>query len=91
VLDKVVNVLTDFADIKMEISGHTDNIGKAESNKELSQKRADAVRQYLIDKGIKVERLTTVGFGAEKPIADNKTAAGKAKNRRTEFKLLTGN
>ena len=91
VLDKVVQVLTDYPDVRIEISGHTDNVGKPEFNRELSQKRADAVKQYLINKGIKPERLTAVGFGLEKPIADNKTAAGKAKNRRTEFKLLTGN
>jgi OOP family OmpA-OmpF porin len=91
VLDKVVTVLTDYPDIRIEISGHTDNVGKADYNKELSQKRADAVKQYLTDKGIKSERLVAVGFGLENPIADNKTAAGKAKNRRTEFRLLTGN
>jgi OOP family OmpA-OmpF porin len=91
VLDKVVQVLTDYPDVRIEISGHTDNVGKPEFNRELSQKRADAVKQYLINKGIKPERLTAVGFGLEKPIADNKTAAGKAKNRRTEFRLLTGN
>ena len=91
VLDKVVQVLTDYPDVRIEISGHTDNVGKPEFNRELSQKRADAVKQYLINKGIKPERLTAVGFGLEKPIADNKTAAGKAKNRRTEFRLLSGN
>jgi len=91
VLDKVVQVLTDYPDVRIEISGHTDNVGKPEFNRELSQKRADSVKQYLINKGIKPERLTAVGFGLEKPIADNKTAAGKAKNRRTEFRLLSGN
>jgi len=91
VLDKVVAVLTDYPDVRIEISGHTDNVGKAEYNKDLSQKRAEAVKTYFVDKGIKSERLTAVGFGMEKPIADNKTSAGKAKNRRTEFKLLTGN
>jgi outer membrane protein OmpA-like peptidoglycan-associated protein len=90
-LDKAVKVLSDYPDVRIEISGHTDNVGKAEYNKELSQKRADSVKEYFVQKGIKVERLTSIGYGEEKPIADNKTKAGKAKNRRTEFKLLTGN
>jgi OOP family OmpA-OmpF porin len=91
VLDQAVQVLSDYPDTRIEISGHTDNVGKDEYNKELSQKRADAVKQYFINKGIKAERLTAIGYGMEKPIADNKTSAGKAKNRRTEFRLLTGN
>jgi OmpA-OmpF porin, OOP family len=91
VLDNAVQVLTDYPDTRIEISGHTDNVGKDEYNKELSQKRADAVKEYFVNKGIKSERLTAIGYGPEKPIADNKTKAGKAKNRRTEFKLVTGN
>jgi OOP family OmpA-OmpF porin len=90
VLDTAVRVLTDYPDTRIEISGHTDSVGTAEYNKELSQRRAESVRQYLIDKGIRAERLTAVGFGLERPIADNKTSKGKAKNRRTEFKLLIG-
>jgi OOP family OmpA-OmpF porin len=90
-LDRAVQVLNDYPDTRIEISGHTDNVGKDAYNKELSQKRADAVKQYFVNKGIKAERLTAVGFGMEKPIADNKTKAGKAKNRRTEFRLMTGN
>jgi len=90
VLDRAVQVLNDYPSIKLEISGHTDNVGKAEFNKELSQKRADAVKAYFVAKGISSDRLTTIGYGMEKPIADNKTKAGKAKNRRTEFRLLTG-
>ena len=90
VLDRAVQVLSDYPDTRFEISGHTDNVGKDEYNKELSQKRADAVKDYLIQKGIRAERLTSVGYGLEKPIADNKTKAGKAKNRRTEFQLVTG-
>jgi OOP family OmpA-OmpF porin len=90
VLDQAVQVLSDYPDVRIEISGHTDNVGKDEYNKELSQKRADAVKDYFTNKGIKSDRLTSVGYGMEKPIADNKTKAGKAKNRRTEFQLLTG-
>jgi outer membrane protein OmpA-like peptidoglycan-associated protein len=91
VLDRAVQVLSDYPDTRIEISGHTDNVGKDEYNKELSQKRADAVKEYFVNKGIRTERLTAIGYGPEKPIADNKTKAGKAKNRRTEFKLVTGN
>ncbi len=91
VLDRAVQVLSDYPDTRIEISGHTDNVGKDEYNKELSQKRADAVKEYFVNKGIRTERLTAIGYGPERPIADNKTKAGKAKNRRTEFKLVTGN
>ena len=91
VLDRAVQVLSDYPDTRIEISGHTDNVGKDEYNKELSQKRADAVKEYFVNKGIRTERLTAIGYGPEKPIADNKTKAGKATNRRTEFKLVTGN
>jgi OmpA-OmpF porin, OOP family len=90
VLDNALKVLTDYADIKLEIGGHTDNVGKAEHNMELSQKRADSVKKYFVDKGVSADRLTAVGYGMDKPITSNKTAADKAKNRRTEFTLQTG-
>jgi OmpA-OmpF porin, OOP family len=89
VLDKTVQVLVDYPDIKLEIGGHTDNVGKAEHNLELSQKRADSVKKYLVDKGVSADRLTAVGYGMDKPLTANKTAADKAKNRRTEFTLRT--
>jgi OOP family OmpA-OmpF porin len=87
VLDKAIKVLVDFPDVKLEIGGHTDDVGKAEFNRSLSQKRADSVMKYLVDKGIAPARLTSVGYGMDKPIGDNKTKAGKAQNRRTEFTL----
>jgi OmpA-OmpF porin, OOP family len=71
----------------VEIAGHTDNTGKAESNKTLSEKRAEAVKAYLVKKKVAAERLSTVGFGQEQPIGENTNAAGKAKNRRVEFKI----
>jgi OmpA-OmpF porin, OOP family len=89
VLDRAIAVLKEYPDLKLEIQGHTDNRGKAEYNKNLSQKRADAVRTYFVTKGIAAERLTAVGYGLEKPIADNKTESGRATNRRTEFQLIT--
>ena len=77
--------------IKIEISGHTDNQGKADYNLELSNNRAKAVKQYLLDYiEINPERITTVGYGADKPIATNDSDEGRAQNRRTEFKILSG-
>ena len=86
--DKAVQVLKDYGDVRLEIQGHTDNVGGAAYNKDLSQRRAEAVRNYMISKGIDASRLTAVGYGMDVPIADNKTNAVRAKNRRTEFKLI---
>ncbi|MBT8491474.1 MAG: OmpA family protein, partial [Deltaproteobacteria bacterium] len=88
VLDKAVAVLKEFPKIRMEIDGHTDNVGKEQLNTTLSQKRAEAVRDYFVSKGIDQGRLEAKGFGPTKPVADNATPAGRAKNRRVEFKLL---
>ena len=76
----------DFAHLKIEIRGHTDNVGSSESNHTLSHKRADAVKAELIKDGVSADRLTTIGFGEDKPIADNGTAAGRTLNRRVELK-----
>jgi outer membrane protein OmpA-like peptidoglycan-associated protein len=78
---------TQYPDIKVSIEGHTDSTGKAETNQKLSEKRAGSVKTYLVSKGISADRLVTSGHGSEMPIEDNKTAAGRAKNRRVEFKL----
>ncbi|ULQ53483.1 OmpA family protein [Flavihumibacter fluvii] len=87
-LDKAARILNEqYPTIKVEIAGHTDNTGKPESNKTLSEKRAGSVKAYLVKKGVAEDRLTTVGFGQEQPIADNANSAGKAKNRRVEFKV----
>jgi outer membrane protein OmpA-like peptidoglycan-associated protein len=88
ILKKALKVLKDFPDVKLEISGHTDSRGKASHNKQLSEGRAAAVKQWLVDNGIAAERLTTSGFGPENPIDTNDTKAGRAKNRRIEFKLV---
>lgn len=84
-LDKLLQVLNENPSIKLEISGHTDNVGKQEDNLLLSTNRAKAIVDYLNSKGIDTKRLTYKGYGASKPIADNSTDAGKAKNRRTAF------
>lgn len=73
--------------LNVEIQGYTDNIGSEQYNKKLSQKRADAVKNYLISKGVSENRLKAVGYGEANPIADNKTAEGRAMNRRIEFKI----
>jgi outer membrane protein OmpA-like peptidoglycan-associated protein/tetratricopeptide (TPR) repeat protein len=88
-LDKVVQLLTENPTIKIEISGHTDNVGKVSDNFTLSNNRAKATVSYLINKGIPTARLTAKGYGATKPIADNKTEEGRAKNRRTELKVIS--
>ncbi len=88
-LDGIVALLNepDNSTLGLDIEGHTDNTGSAALNKKLSQARANAVKAYLKKKGIAESRLSAVGYGLEKPIADNKTAAGRAKNRRVEMKL----
>jgi outer membrane protein OmpA-like peptidoglycan-associated protein len=84
-LDKVVRSLKANPSVTVEVRGYTDNTGSVAGNVALSQKRAEAVRQYLIDNGIESERVTAKGFGPENPIAPNDTRAGRAKNRRIEF------
>jgi len=76
------NLLTDANVI---IEGHTDNIGTPAANKKLSEQRASGVLQYLVDRGVDKKRLKSVGYGSEKPIADNSTKEGQAKNRRVEL------
>jgi OmpA-OmpF porin, OOP family len=86
-LNQVVSAMNDFPRMKVSIEGHTDPVGGEASNMRLSQRRAEAVLDYLISKGISPDRLEAVGFGPTKPIASNKTASGRAKNRRTEFRI----
>lgn len=87
-LDKVVQLLIDNPSVKIQIAGHTDNIGNAADNLKLSENRAKAVIAYLSGKGIDAKRLTFKGYGATQPIADNKTDEGRALNRRTELKVV---
>ena len=86
-LDKIAATFIENTGYIIEVQGHTDNIGTDEVNKRLSQKRAEAVKNYLEKKGVPADRLTAVGYGPTMPIADNKTKAGRAKNRRVEFKI----
>ena len=94
--NQVMNILNEFIaflkenkSIQLAIYGHTDNVGEAEANLELSTKRAEAVKNYLILEGVDPSRLQSKGFGEAKPIADNNTEEGRAKNRRTEFVILS--
>ncbi|MBQ7631909.1 MAG: OmpA family protein [Paludibacteraceae bacterium] len=86
-LNQIAKVFIENTNYNIEVQGHTDSTGKYEINKELSEKRANAVRDYLIEQGVDFQRLTAVGYGPDVPIADNKTKAGRAKNRRVEFKI----
>jgi len=87
-LSKLRDLLFDYPYMEIEIAGHTDDIGRSDYNLELSHKRAKAVFNYLIINEIDMERLSYIGFGNSKPIADNSTEEGREKNRRVEFKVV---
>jgi outer membrane protein OmpA-like peptidoglycan-associated protein len=84
-LDRDVATLKEWGDVKVEVAGHTCNIGTDEYNMGLSQRRADAVRNYLISQGIPADRLTATGYGESQPTADNSTREGRVQNRRVEL------
>lgn len=88
VLDDVAATLVKRSDIRAEVAGHTDDRGDANYNRSLSQRRAESVRSYLVSKGVDASRLTARGYGEDSPIADNKTSAGRAENRRVELRAL---
>ncbi|WP_264535385.1 OmpA family protein [Flavobacterium sp. N1736] len=85
-LDAIKEILKNYPNAKFSIEGHTDSTGSAKINDKLSQDRADAVKNALIERGVNPENLESKGFGSSQPVASNKTAAGKAQNRRTEIK-----
>ena len=87
-LDLLYETFVSNPGLKVEISGHTDSIGSDQYNQGLSQRRADAVVEYLVNKGIDTESFITEGYGEKKPIADNATEEGRALNRRVEMKVL---
>lgn len=86
-LDNVITILKANPDYKVDINGYSDNQGNADKNRTLSETRAAAVQDYFVKNGIDSNRLSAAGFGDENPVADNKTAAGRAKNRRVEMKV----
>lgn len=87
-LAKVVDLLTKNPTLKIELGGHTDNVGRPEANQRLSEQRAKAVYDYLINKGIPSDRLSYKGYGETQPVATNDTDEGRRENRRTEIKVL---
>ena len=86
-LDQIAQKFIENTNFIIEVQGHTDNVGKADYNLKLSDARAKAVMTYLVNKGVPQERISAKGYGMDKPIADNKTKAGRAQNRRVEFDI----
>lgn len=85
-LTRLTGVLKQYPENRISISGHTDNVGSANNNVALSQRRAESVKAYILSQGVQARCvLSAVGYGAEKPVADNKTVAGRAQNRRVEL------
>jgi len=87
-LERIVGLFETYEAVKLSVEGHSDNTGEAGFNKNLSQKRAEAVVNYLVNRGCDSNRLSAVGFGDTKPVADNQTEAGKALNRRVELRFV---
>jgi outer membrane protein OmpA-like peptidoglycan-associated protein len=87
-LGVLYKLLADNPKIKIEISGHTDNVGSASLNQRLSQDRAKAVVDFLTGRGIPAERITFKGYGFSRPVATNDTPEGRQLNRRTEFEIM---
>ena len=88
VIDRLLDSLNANPKMKIEIAGHTDNSGDDQANMLLSQNRAEAIKSYLIQKGIKTDRLYAKGYGETEPVASNDTSEGRAFNRRTEVKII---
>ena len=86
-LTDVVKVLGIYTAVKVEVQAHSDNIGSDQYNKTLSQQRAESVVSFLTDHGVAADRMSALGYGEEKPVADNETEAGRTENRRVEFIL----
>jgi peptidoglycan-associated lipoprotein len=89
ILDRAVMTLQSNPTLSVTIEGHCDSLGTAEYNLSLGERRANAVRDYLLNRGIAAARMRTVSYGEERPIADNNTEAGRAMNRRAHFVQMT--
>lgn len=87
-LNEAAKIFVEYREVKVEISGHTDNVGKDDYNRDLALRRAESVKRYLAEKGVDASRITTRGAGPDEPIADNTNARGRARNRRIEFKIV---
>jgi OOP family OmpA-OmpF porin len=88
ILDQMSAVLLRLKDKKVEVIGHTDNAGSRAGNLSLSQARAEAVKSYVVGRGVKAEMVSVSGEGPDRPVADNRTPEGRARNRRIEFKVV---
>ena len=86
IIEQITTYLKDHPQMKVVIEGHTDNTGSDELNMKLSEKRAASIKAELVKRGIDTSRMETKGYGASKPVADNKTAAGRTQNRRVTIK-----
>ncbi|MEZ2413598.1 OmpA family protein [Muriicola sp. E247] len=84
----IIKILNEYPNAKFTVEGHTDSVGSDKLNQSLSEKRANSVRDFLIQEGIGADRLTAIGYGEAKPIASNNTRAGRAQNRRVEINLV---
>ena len=87
ILDRLVVFMNENKDKTANLAGYTDNVGTDAYNQRLSERRVNSVREYIVGKGVDSGRVTGQGFGESKPIPDNKTAEGRAKNRRVEIKV----
>lgn len=87
-LDEVVEMMKENSRIEIQLEGHTDNVGSSKANLELSQKRVDAVKRYLVDKGISKGRIQTKAFGGTQPLKNEMTPEARAANRRVEMRIL---
>jgi cytochrome c oxidase subunit 2 len=87
-LDNLVSTMKQYPNLVIEVNGHTDNTGNADSNLVLSQNRADAVKNYVVENGVEESRMRAIGYGQNRPVDTNDTEAGRANNRRTEFKII---
>lgn len=88
-LEKVIRFMTSNPDVKIEVGGHTDNVGASDYNLQLSERRAKAVESYLLANGVPAARIVSRGYGSSKPVGDNTTEAGRQLNRRIEFRILS--
>jgi len=86
-ITKVGDIIAKYGDDRIRIEGHTDSMGAASYNEELSLRRADAVRRVLLSRGVQEKQMLVLGLGEAQPVADNQTAAGRAKNRRVELHI----
>ena len=86
-LNKMADILAKYSDDRVQIGGHTDSVGDATYNQALSERRAQAVKAVLSSRGVQEKQILVVGYGETKPVADNATAEGRAKNRRVELHI----